>query len=110
MQGGVNFDTSFILFKSTIFEIVPYPLCIVVYSTKLQKKHFVGEVLSTGNLDPERSAVCFLRKVPGSQNVFQLLELCDENRNVPFSDVISVLDKPKLERRGLLHLGTSLMG
>ena len=55
--------------------IKPHVWVIVAYSTKSQKKHFAGKVLSIGNPDPETCAIRYIRKVPGSQNTFQWPEL-----------------------------------
>lgn len=92
-------------------EIKPKAWVIVSYAIKQKKRHFVGEVLSTyGSPVPDTCDIRFLRKVPGSTNVFQWPELCDEDLNVPFSDIIAVLNEPKLDRRGLLSFSHKFDG
>lgn len=90
--------------KETL-DIKPKAWAIVAYTItgKQKKKYFVGEVLTTyGSPVPDTCHFRFLRKVPGSSNVFQWPELYDEDLNVPFSDVVAVLNEPNLDRRGLL--------
>jgi len=81
------------------FEIKPKTWVVVSYAIKTQKKQFIGEVIST---DDDTCDVRFVRKAPGTSNLFQWTELCDEDLYVPFSDVIAVLDEPALDRRGFL--------